>query len=110
MAENKMQTVKEYIKYVYESDSKEERKKRLCQVIAEWLTKNATKNKMEFIAAMFGKKLGEPFNAKRKKDKVGNWVMFSPLGVVYVDVPEDRQNWLLVNLLTGEYEIVEDKK
>lgn len=68
-----------------------------------------TENKMEQVAAMFGKKLGEPFNAKRKKDEVGNWVMFSPLGVVYVDVPEDRQNWLLVNLLTGEYEIAGDE-
>jgi hypothetical protein len=35
--------------------------------------------------------------------------MFSPLGVVYVDAPEDKQNWLLAGLLTGEYEIVEEK-
>lgn len=51
----KMQTVKECIKYVYEPDSKEERKKRLCQLVFKWLTKNATKNRVEFIAAMFGK-------------------------------------------------------
>lgn len=65
-------------------------------------------NKMEQIAKMFGKKLGEEFNARKKGAKVGNQVMFSLIGVVYVDVPEDSQNWLLTGLLTGEYEIVKD--
>jgi hypothetical protein len=66
-------------------------------------------NKMAQVAALFGKKLGEEFNARKKGAEVGNQVMFSPLGVVYVDAPEDRQNWLLAGLLTGEYEIVEDE-
>lgn len=67
-------------------------------------------NKMEQVAALFGKKIGEEFNAKKKGAEVGNQVMFSSIGVVYVDVPGDKQNWLLAGLLTGEYEIVGNEK
>ena len=74
-------------------------------------------NKMEQVAAMFGKKLNEPFIAYElgkignhisitsNGEPIGNHVMFSERGVVYIDVPEDEQNWLLISLLTGRAEI-----
>lgn len=81
-----------------------------------------TDNKMEQVAAMFGKKLNEPFSAYEVDKKgnnisftengvpIGNYVMFSKRGVVYVDAPDDEQDWLLIGLLTGMVKIVEDKK
>lgn len=68
---------------------------------------------MSEVAKMFGKKLGEPFIAYelgKNGNHIGNHVMFSERGVVYVDVPEDKQDWLLICLLTGEAEIKEFKQ
>lgn len=77
-------------------------------------------NHMEEVASLFGKKLNEPFIAYElgengnhisitsNGEPIGNHVMFSERGVVYVDVPEDEQDWLLICLLTGKAEIVED--
>jgi len=77
-------------------------------------------NKMAEVAEIFGKKLNEPFTAYELGDSknhigitsngepIGNHVMFSERGVVYVDVPEDEQDWLLISLLTGKAEILSD--
>lgn len=73
-------------------------------------------NKMAEVAAMFGKKLGEPFEvgicgelkSKRHKCKLTE-------GGLY-EWYEDWQKWvfdpedILHDLLTGEAEIVEDEK
>ena len=79
-------------------------------------------NKMAQVAAMFGKELDEPFivyelgsnrnhiSITSNGEPIGNHVMFSERGVVYVDAPEDGQDWLLICLLTGRAEIVEDEE
>lgn len=101
-------TIKECIKYVYEPKDKDERKNRICQLVAEWLTENATENKMAFVAALFGRSLGEEFTAVIW-DVMQKWNFTDEgLKVKYLDGDWHKSDSLLRCLLTGEAEIMEE--
>ena len=66
-------------------------------------------NKMEQIASMFGKNLGEEFKVS---DVIKYWARFTSIGYfVYID----GYGWMIdkdlfMELLTGEAEIVDDRE
>lgn len=71
-------------------------------------------NKMEAVAKLFGKKLGEEFVMRLGKDMYR--ARFDrERGFIYQDIPTYQENWstnsaFLRLLLTGQAEIVEDEE
>ena len=66
-------------------------------------------NKMEQVAALFCKKLGERFIADIVDGERVGYCWFTPTGLEGQWLKGDRADIFLVKLLTGQAEIVEDE-
>ena len=84
--------------------------------VQQWLdhiddTKQSQNNKMEQIAKMFGKKIGEPFMVYMPFHKCKNEAVFDAHGLsIKSDGEWHNDSNYLMWLLAGEAKIVEDKK
>ena len=119
MAENKMEqvaTVNNFDKLIGKNGELAELRKEqvLAGAIGIIRRQYAGRSKMEAIAALFGKKLGEEFVMRLGKDMYR--ARFDrERGFIYQDIPTYQENWstnsaFLRLLLTGQAEIVEDEK
>lgn len=93
----------------------EERKKQVLAGALEIVQRyyKETPNKMEVVAALFGKKLGEEFVMRLGEDMYRSR-FDRERGLIYQPIPTCQENWstnsaFLRLLLTGRAEIVEGK-
>jgi hypothetical protein len=91
----------------------EERQKQVLACALEIVQRycGETPNKMKFVAALFGKKLGEEFTVKDKYKTVWH-CKFTKRGLLYLDKTffdwQESGDYLLQFLLTGKAVIVDD--
>ena len=116
MAENKMEQVESLLIWLA-SGEKDEDGNRLddndtqlvCDALEYYLNMHRQQNKMEQVAKMFGKKLGERFCIIRYGDRYDARFLERGFEVYGLENPYvDMDAFVLMDLLTGRAEIVEE--